>query len=133
MEPADVRDLSLRELTVRLGGQLSELVREELALARAELFANARQAILGGGMFATAAVLGLSGWLAMIAAAIVGLAYAVPLWASALIVGGALLLVAGALGMLGRARLARGTPPLSMTAANLRRDLAELTGRNTRR
>ena len=62
------RDLSAGELTVQLGGQVSQLLRDELALARAELFASARQAILGGGMLGTAALLGLTGWLALVAA-----------------------------------------------------------------
>ena len=54
---------SARELTSRLGGQLSALVREEMALAKAELFASARQAFLGGALLTTAAILGLTGWL----------------------------------------------------------------------
>jgi Putative Actinobacterial Holin-X, holin superfamily III len=130
MGRAEAGGPSARELAVRLGGQLSALVREELALAKAELFASARQAILGGVLLATAAVLGLTGWLALVAAAIAGLASALPLWASALITGGALVLLAGALAALGRARLARGTPPLAMTAASVREGIAELTGRD---
>jgi hypothetical protein len=31
---------------------------------------------------------------------------------------------------LGRARLAKGAPPLSMTAASVRKDIGELTGRH---
>lgn len=130
MDRAEVRDLSARELAVRLGGQLSALIREELALARAELFASARQAFLGGVLLATAAVLGLTGWLVLVAAAIAGLAGTLPLWASALVIGGALVVIAGALAMLGSARLAKGTPPLSMTAASVRKDIGELTRRN---
>jgi hypothetical protein len=129
MDRAEARDLSVRELTVRLGGQLSALVRQELAFARAELFASARQAIAGGALLAVAAIFGLTGWLALVAAAIVGIASALPLWASALIIGGALILVAGALAAVGRARLARSTPLLSMTAASVRKDISELTGR----
>ena len=83
MDRADVGDLSARELTVRLGGQLSALVREEMALVKAELFASARQAFLGGALLITAAILGLTGW------------------------------------------LARGAPPLSMTAASVRKDIGE--------
>ena len=52
--------LSAGELTVQLGSQVSQLLRDELALARAELFARARQAILGGGMLNAAALLGLT-------------------------------------------------------------------------
>jgi hypothetical protein len=130
MDRAEADDLSARELTLRLGGQLAALVREELALAKAELFASARQAILGGALLAAAAVLGLTGWLALVTAAIAGVASVLPLWVSALIIGGALVLLAGALAALGRARLARGTPPLSMTAASIRKDIGELTGKD---
>jgi hypothetical protein len=124
-----VRDLSARELVTRLGGELGALVRGELALARAELLASARQALLGGILLATAAVLGLTGWFALVAAVIAGIARALPVWASALVTGGALLLTAAALAAFGRARLARGTPPLQETAASVRQDIGELTGR----
>jgi ABC-type branched-subunit amino acid transport system permease subunit len=130
MERADVRGQSARELTAHLGEQLARLVRQELALARAELFANARQGVLGGGLLGTAAVVGLGAWLAAVAAAIAGIAEGLPVWASALIVAVALGALAGGLALLGRSRLARGTPPLSVTAASIRRELAELTGRN---
>ncbi len=129
----DVRDRSVRELTVLLGEQLSRLLREEVALARAELFAGTRQAVRGGGLMGAAAVVGLGAWLAMVAAGIAGIAEGLPVWASALIIGGALAMVAGALAALGRRRLARGVPPLTMTADSVRRDIAELTGKNGQR
>lgn len=132
MERADLREQSTRELTVHLGEQLARLVRQELALARAELFASGRQAVLGGGLLATAALVGLGAWLAAVAAAIAGIAEGLPVWASALIVAGVLGTLAGGLALLGRSRLARGTPPLSMTAASVRHELAELTGRTGR-
>ena len=130
MEREDVRDLSVRELTAQLGEQLPRLMREEVALARAELFARAKQAKSGGGLLAGAAVVALGGWLAMVAAAIAGIAEALPVWASALIVGGSLAAVAGALAQRGRSRLPRRVPPLPVTAGSVRRDLGELTGRN---
>ena len=130
MEREDVRDLSVRELTAQLGEQLPRLMREEMTLARAELFARARQAKFGSGLLAAAAVVGLGGWLAMVAAAIAGIAVALPVWASALIVGGSLAAVAGALALHGRSRLARSMPPLEVTADSVRRELGELTGRN---
>jgi uncharacterized sodium:solute symporter family permease YidK len=130
---ASVRDLSARELAARLGGQLGALVRGELALARAELLASARQAALGGALLTAAAVLGLTGWLALVAAVIAAIARALPLWASALVTGGALVLMAAALAALGRARLARGAPPLPETAASVRQGIGELTGRRDAR
>jgi Putative Actinobacterial Holin-X, holin superfamily III len=130
MERADVRKQSVRDLTAHLGEQLTKLVQQELALARAELFANTRQAVLGGGLLGSAAIVGLGAWLAAVAAAIAAIAEGLPVWASALIVAVALGALASGLALLGRSRLARGAPPLSMTAASIRHEFAELTGRN---
>lgn len=129
MESADPRRRSLPELISALAEQVSRLVRAELTLARAELFASARQAVLGGGLLSTAAVVGFTAWLVMVAAAIAGIAEGLPVWASALIVGGVLAATAGVLALLGRARLARGMPPLPLTTDTVRREMHELTGR----
>lgn len=125
------RDLSAGELTVQLGNQVSQLLRDELALARAELFARARQAVLGGGMLGTGALLGLTGWLALVAAAIAGIAVALPVWAAALIVGGFLMLVAGGVAARGGRRLSR-MEPLTMTAESIRQDVQEVKERAAR-
>jgi Putative Actinobacterial Holin-X, holin superfamily III len=119
-------DLSARELTVRLGEQLSRLVNEEKALAKAELFASARQAALGSGLLTGAGVVGHTAWLAMAAAAVAGISVVLPVWAAALIVGGVLGAIAAVLAMLGRNRLRRGSPPLRMTTESVRKDLSEL-------
>lgn len=129
MEGTDLRNQSIPALISSLTEQTSKLVRAELALARAELFASARQAVVGGGLLSAAAVVGLTAWLAMVAAAIAGIAEGLPVWASALIIGGALGLGAGVLALVGRARLARGMPPLPMTALTVRRDLQELAAK----
>jgi Putative Actinobacterial Holin-X, holin superfamily III len=123
------QDMTTRELTAQLGEQVSRLVRDEIALARAELFASGRQAVLGGGMLSAAAVVGLTSWLAMVAAAIAGIAMGLPVWASALIVSVVLAAGAGGLMLLGKRRLARGTPPLKMTADSIRGELSDLAAR----
>jgi hypothetical protein len=127
------RELSARELTAQLGEQLSALMKQEIALARAELFASARQAILGGGLMATAAVVGLGAWGALVAAAIAGIAEGLPVWASALIITAVLGVLAGGLAAIGRARLARGGPPLRMTARSVRKEINELTATTAHR
>lgn len=123
------QDMTTRELTVQLGDQLSRLVNEEIALAKAELFASARQSVLGGGMLGAATVAGLTCWLVMVAAAVAGIAAGLPVWAAALIVGGALGATAGLLALLGMRRLARGTPPLKMTIGSIRDQLNDLATR----
>ena len=129
MDGPDLRSQSLPELISSLTGQMSRLVRAELALARAELFASGRQAALGGGLLTGAAVVGFTAWLVMVAAAIAGIAEGLPVWASALIIGAALAVLAGVLALIGRARLVRGMRPLPMTTDTVRKDVHELTSR----
>jgi hypothetical protein len=123
------QDMTTRELTVQLGDQASRLVKEEMALAKAELSASARQSVLGGGMLGAAAVTGFTCWLVMVAAAVAGIAAGLPVWAAALIVGGALGAAAGLLALLGIRRLARGTPPLKLTIGSIRDELSDLATR----
>jgi Putative Actinobacterial Holin-X, holin superfamily III len=124
--PTKTAELSVRELTAQLGEQLSRLVNEEIALAKAELSASARQAAVGSGLLTSAGVVGHTAWLAMAAAAIAGIAVVLPVWAAALIVGGALGAVAGVLALLGRNRLRRGSVPLRLTKESVRKDLSEI-------
>ena len=119
-------DLSVRELTVRLGEQLSRLVNEEIALAKAELLASARQAAVGSGLLTGAGVVGHTAWLVMAAAAVAGISVVLPVWAAALIVGGVLAAIAAVLAALGRSRLRRSSPPLQITTESVRKDLSEL-------
>jgi type IV secretory pathway TrbD component len=124
----DATDRSALELTTQLAGQLSKLVSDEIALAKAELFTGARQAALGSGLFAMAALLGLTAWLCIVATVIVGVTYAVPVWAAIFAVGGGLGLIGGGLALLGRKHLRKGTgiPPLRMTTESVRKELSEL-------
>jgi hypothetical protein len=125
-QPGPAENLSARELTGQLGGQVSQLLRDELALARAELFARGRQAVMGGGMLAAAALLGLTGWLVLIAAGIAGIAVALPAWAASLIAGGVLLLAGGLIAMRAARRPSGGVPPLRLTADSIRRDVRDV-------
>jgi hypothetical protein len=110
MESTDLASLPLFALAAHLAEQLNRLVRQELAVARAELFARGRQLVLAGGLLALAVIVGLGAFLVLITAAVAGLAEALPAWAGTLIAGGALLALAGLLVMAGRARLARAAP-----------------------
>lgn len=121
------QDMTARDLTVQLGDQLSQLVREEAALAKAELFAYARRSVIGGELLTGAALAAGTCWLVMVAAAIAGIAVGLPVWAAALIVGAALAAGAGALALLGIRRLPRDTP-LAMTIDSVR-ELGDLATR----
>lgn len=123
------QEMTVRELTAQLGDELTLLVKDEIALAKAELFASSRQYVLGGGMLTGALITGLTSWLALVAAAVAGIAAGLPVWAAALLVGAVLGTGAAGLALLGIRRLARGAPPMPMTIGSLRAGLAELAGR----
>jgi hypothetical protein len=103
--------------------QFATLLGREMALAKAELTAHARQFSLGGIALASAAVAGLTGWLALTAAAGLALSLAIPGWAAALVMGGLLCLLAGAAAAWGVRRLSGAGQPLPMTMQSLRDDL----------
>lgn len=115
---------SLGELVQTLSEKLSQLVRDEIQLARTELTAKAKHAGLGIGLFAGAAFLAFFAFATLVATAVLGLANAVPAWLAALIVAVALLVLAGVLGMVGAKALKRGMPPTPERAqASVKHDI----------
>ncbi|MGH3662009.1 MAG: phage holin family protein [Micromonosporaceae bacterium] len=92
--------------------QLSRLVRDEMQLARAELREKGKRAGAGIGLFSAAGITALYGVGAVLAAAVLLLALVLPGWAAALIVGGALLAIAGVMALIGRLQLRKATPHL---------------------
>lgn len=104
--------LPMAQLLRRLSDQTSLLVREEVALAKAELSEKGRRASRGAGMFGGAAVFGLYGVGALTAAAILALSLAVASWLAALIVGVVLLALAGIAALAGKKQVERATPPM---------------------
>ena len=85
---------SLGDLFSDLAEQTGKLIRQEAALAKTELTEKATAAGKNIGMLAAGAFIGYAGLLAVTAAVIVGLAYVLPLWLSALIVGAVLAITA---------------------------------------
>ena len=113
--------------------QLSTLLRQELKLAQAELSHKGKRAGIGGGLFGAAALLAFFGLASLITAAIVAIAIPLPLWASALIVGGGLLLFAGLLALAGKAQVKRAVPPTPDEAVgSVKDDLATIKERAKR-
>ena len=88
-------DASAGELVKAVSADLSRLVRDEIQLAQTELSAKAKHAGIGVGAFGGAGVLALYGIAVLIAAAVLGLAVALPPWLAALIVGVVVLAIAG--------------------------------------
>ena len=112
----DVRDKSAAELTSDLARQMSNLVHDEIALAKVEMSEKGRRAGRGAGMFGAAGVLAFLGLACFATAAIAGIAVSLPVWAAALIVGGALLLGAGLIALRGKREVEDAAPPLPTAA-----------------
>ncbi len=94
----------------------SSLVRLELQLAAAELKQKVVALGLGIALVVGAAVFGLFALGFGLATAAAALATTVSTWLALLIVTGALVLFAGALGAIGVGRLRKGTPPIPVQA-----------------
>lgn len=123
-ENTDLRQLSVGELVSRMSEQVSTLVRDELRLAQAELKQKGKRAGTGAGLAGGAGVLALFGVGALVTAAIAALAMVLPLWAAALVVGGAVLLLAGLLALTGIGQVKRATPVVPEAAiASTKRDI----------
>lgn len=122
--PGDNRP-SIGELVSSLSEKLSQLIRDEIRLAKAEVSEKAKHAGVGAGLFGGAAFLGFFGFAGLVTAAILGLANAVPAWLSALIVAFVLLIIAAVLAMLGKKAFAQGVPPTPERAQeSIKRDVA---------
>jgi hypothetical protein len=107
--PGDAR--SLGQLVSDLSEQAARLVRAEIDLAKEELTAKAKQAGIGGGLLAAAAVLACYTIGVGIATVILALSVPFEPWLAALIVFVAMVLLIALLGWLGVRRLKRGVPP----------------------
>lgn len=102
----------------------TQLVRDELALARTEIAENLSRARVGIALLCVAAVLALVALNLLALAVVAGLnANGLPFWAAALIVGGALLLVALLFAIFGKSRLGSDALKPKRTMANVKRDI----------
>ena len=106
------RDLPAADLVRQLSDQTSRLIRQEMALARAELTVKGKQAGIGAGLFGGAGVFGLLALGALTATAIAALALAMDTWLAALIVTVVWAVVAGAMALLGKSRVQEALPPM---------------------
>lgn len=109
---------STAELVQRASEQISLLVRDELALAKAELAEKGKHAGLGIGLFGGAGTFAFYGFGALIATGILALALVLPAWLAALIVTVALFSCAGIMAIVGGRQLKRAVPPVPEAAAS---------------
>lgn len=106
------QQLTTAELIKNLSEEVSRLVKDEMRLARLELLQKGRRAGFGAGLFGAAGLTAFYGGAALIATVILLLALVLPAWAAAGIVGGALLILAGILALIGKNQVKQATPPM---------------------
>lgn len=109
---ASSADTSTAELVERLSAQVSALVRDEMALATAEMKRKGARAGAGIGIGSAGAILALYGLAALIATAVLGLATVLAAWLAALIIGVVLLVLAGGLAAAGVGQVRSAEPPV---------------------
>jgi hypothetical protein len=118
---------SVGELVSRASEQTSQLVRQELRLAQAEMTRKGKRFGIGGGLFGGAGLMAFLGLEALVAAAIAAVSIAVPVWAASLVVFGALLLITAVLALAGKLEFDRAKPATPrQTMDSVRFDVAEL-------
>ena len=132
----DLRDNSTGELVRQLSEQSSQLIRQELDLAKAELTEKGKRAGIGAGVLAAAAVAGMFALGALTAFLILLLDEGMDGWVAALIVTAVYAAAAAILVPIGRNRLRESMPPApEETVESVKEDVqwAKTRARSARR
>jgi len=127
-EGPEPSDRSIKEIVQALQPQIQELVNKQVELARAELVPVGRQAGIATGLLVTGAVFMLVFLVFLSLTGVYALNLVLPLWASALIVSGILLLIGGGLAGAGANILRRLDPKPHRTIAALQQNIEWLKG-----
>jgi Putative Actinobacterial Holin-X, holin superfamily III len=127
-EGPEPSDRSIKEIVQALQPQIQELVNKQVELARAELVPVGRQAGIATGLLVTGAVFMLVFLVFLSLTGVYALNLVLPLWASALIVSGILLLIGGGLAGAGANILRRLDPKPHRTIAALQQNIDWLKG-----
>ncbi|GAB3395041.1 hypothetical protein GCM10027568_26360 [Humibacter soli] len=126
-QPRDRR--SLIQLLRELPGLVVALLKAELAQLKAELIRKAMNVGVGVGLFLVAAVLLFFMVGTLVAAAVLGIAVALPAWAAALIVAAGLLILAAIVALIGVMVFRRGMPPApTETIESIKQDVNAVKG-----
>ncbi|MER7577548.1 phage holin family protein [Streptomyces sp. NPDC126514] len=115
------------ELVQRASQQLSQLVRDEMRLAQAEMSEKGKRFGKGGGLFGGAGLMGVLTLQALAATAIAALSLAMDVWLAALIVTAVLAVITGVMALLGKKQISKATPPKPEQAMDsVKADVAEI-------
>ena len=108
----DLHDRSLGELLKQLSQETTQLVHQELELAKAEVTQKGKQAGAGAGLLGAAGAIGLAALGALTACFILALNAVMPAWLAALIVAVVYGIIAFALVRQGQAKIKAAGPPV---------------------
>ena len=121
------------DLVQRASQQLSQLVRDELRLAQAEMAQKGKRFGKGGGLFGGAGLMGVLTLQALVATVIAALSLVMEVWAAALIVTVALGAVTALMAALGKRQIGKASPPTpEQTIDSVKADVAEIKERAQR-
>lgn len=120
-------EASTGELVKQLSEQISQLVRDEMRLATAEMTGKAKTAARGAGLFGGGGVMAFYGVGCLLAAAIIALAGVLRPWLAALIIGVALFAAAGIAALAGKGQIKKATPPMpSQATESVKADVEQI-------
>ena len=122
MEPRPKTERSITTLLSDLASETILLIRQELALLKAELHEKFSRVGQGATALGAGALIAYSGWLVLLAAAVLGLATVLPAWLAALIVALVALAIGGALVYIGKSRFDTDSLMPQRTLRSLRED-----------
>ncbi|MDH6213721.1 phage holin family protein [Streptomyces pseudovenezuelae] len=115
------------DLVQRASQQLSELVRDEMRLAQAEMVQKGKRFGKGGGLFGGAGLVGVLTLQALVATVIAALSLVMDVWAAALIVTAVLAAVTALMAALGKQQISKAAPPApQQTIDSVKADVAEI-------
>jgi Putative Actinobacterial Holin-X, holin superfamily III len=121
------------DLVQRASQQLSQLVRDEMRLAQAEMTEKGKRFGKGGGLFGGAGLMGVLTLQALVATVIAALSLVMDVWAAALIVTGGLAVVTALMAALGKQQVSKASPPTpERTVDSVKTDVAEIKERAQR-
>jgi hypothetical protein len=129
IRPRPKAERSIGTLLSDLAGETILLIRQELALLKAELHEKLGNFSQGAAALGAGALIAFSGWLVLLAAAVAGLATVTPLWLAALIIGLVVLAIGGVLIFFGKSRFDAQSLVPRRTLRSLREDEAWLKER----
>jgi len=115
-----VTERTLGQLVADATHDLSSIIRSEIALAKAEIGADAKKAGVGAGLFAAAALFVFLALILLLIAAAYGLVAAgLDPWLAFLIVAGTLLVLGAIMALVGRSRVGKikGKPERAIKSA----------------